>query len=92
LSEAARIVKERGAKSVIAAVSHCPLTEEGVSRLKKSVIDELVTTDSIPSSDNWQKFPVHVLSVAPLLGDAIRRIHQDESVSRLFEIHQGRSK
>jgi len=92
LSEAARIVKDHGAKSIIAAVSHCPLTAEGVSRLKNSAIDELVTTDSIPPSDNWQEFPVRVLSVAPLLGDAIRRIHQDESMSKLFEIHQGRSK
>lgn len=87
LCAAANILKEHGAKSILAAVSHCPLTEEGVERLKASPISELVTTDSIPSTVNWQRFPVRVLSIAPLLGDAIRRIHGDESISNLFEIH-----
>ena len=85
LTEGARLLKERGAKSVIAAVSHCLITEQGIDRLKKSGIQELVTTDSVPARD-WNGFPVKILSVAELLGEAIMRIHSDESVTSLFKV------
>ncbi len=85
LCAAAKLVKEHGAKSIIAAVSHSPITEMGIARLKDSPIEELVTTDSIPAKD-WQGFPVKILSVADLLGEAILRIHNDQSVSSLFKI------
>jgi len=87
LCAAATILKERGAQSVMAAISHCPLTAEGAERLRSSPIDELVTTDSILASENLKKIPVRVISIASLLGGAIRRIHGDESVSNLFDIH-----
>ena len=85
LCEGARLLKERGAKSIIAAVSHCLITEQGIERLKKSAIQELITTDSVPSRD-WNGFPVKILSVADLLGEAIARIHSDESVTSLFKV------
>ncbi len=85
LCEGARLLKERGAKSIIAAVSHCLITEQGIERLKKSSIQELITTDSVPARD-WNGFPVKTLSVAELLGEAITRIHSDESVSSLFKV------
>ncbi len=91
LCAAAQMLKDNGAKSVRAAVSHCPITELGIERLKDSSIEELITTDSLLPEQEWGAFPITVLSVADLLGDAIQRIYGDESVSKLFEIHQGRT-
>lgn len=79
---AARKLKENGAKRIFACVSHCCLTEEGCRRLEESPITELVTTDSVPFNAAGSK--VRVLSVASLLAEAIKRIHQAESVSKLF--------
>ena len=90
LCAAANLALEHGAKSVRAAVSHCLLTDMGIQRLKESRLEELITTDSLLLKD-WNGFPVTVLSVADMLGDAIKRIHGDEPVSSLFEIHQGRT-
>ena len=91
LTAAARLCREQGAKSVRAAVSHCAITPLGIQRLKESALEELITTDSLQTQD-WGGFPVTVLPIADLLGDAIKRIYGDESVSKLFEIHQGRTK
>ena len=90
LCAAAKILKEHGATSVRAAVSHAPLTERGIERLKtESDLTELVVTDTIPlpASLDLSRLPmkVTVLSVAELLGEAIRRIHNDQSVSSLFQ-------
>jgi len=90
LCAAAQLAKANGAKSVRAVVSHCPITELGIRRLKDSPIEELITTDTI-LPQKWDDFPITILTVADLLGDAIKRIYGDESVSKLFEIHQGRT-
>ena len=85
LTSAARILRKHGALDIYAGVSHAVLTDLAVERLKDSEIKELITTDSVPvcpSSDQRVK----VLSVAELLGEGIRRIHDDESVSSLFEL------
>jgi len=89
LCAAAKILKEQGASSIRAAVTHMPLTDKGVERLKAETgLTELVVTDTIPlrSDLDLTKLPVKVtvLSVAELLGEAIRRIHNDQSVSSLF--------
>ncbi|MCL1920209.1 MAG: ribose-phosphate pyrophosphokinase [Kiritimatiellaeota bacterium] len=89
LCAAAKILRERGAASVRAAVTHIPLTDKGLERLKSDPgLDELVVTDTIPLRKDLDlsKLPVKVtvLSVAALLGEAIRRIHKDQSVSSLF--------
>jgi ribose-phosphate pyrophosphokinase len=86
LVAAARLVKSLGARRIIAAVSHALLAEMAHKRLQESAIDELITTNStvvrpIPG------FKITVLSVAGLLGEAIKRIHGGESVSSLFEIN-----
>jgi len=82
---AARILRSQGAKNIYAGVSHTVLTDLAVERLKSSEIKELITTDSVPvRADSDAR--VKVLSVAELLGEGIRRIHDDESVSSLFEI------
>ncbi|HRR33262.1 MAG TPA: ribose-phosphate diphosphokinase, partial [Kiritimatiellia bacterium] len=89
LCAAAKLLKEKGAASVRAAVTHIPLTEKGVERLRKDAgLTELVVTDTVPlrAGLNVDELPVKltVLSVSELLGEAIRRIHQDQSVSSLF--------
>jgi ribose-phosphate pyrophosphokinase len=79
-------VKEKGAKRVIAAVSHCLLNEMAIKRLKDSSIDELITTNSTVVRE-VPGFKLTVLSVASTLGEAIKRINGGESVSSLFEIN-----
>jgi len=85
LCAAAQMCKEHGAKSVMAAVTHPMLTDEGLERLKHSSIEELVTTDSVPRK-RWNGMNVKVLSVSGLLGEAILRIHNDQSVTSLFKV------
>lgn len=85
LQEASRIIMDRGAKSVRAAVTHTLITEKGMARLKDSPLTELITTDSVPKGE-WKGCPVKILSVAELLGEAIKRIHGNQSVTSLFKI------
>ena len=85
LVSAAKLLKSRGALSIKAAVTHCLLTEQGMERLKDSPIQELITTDSIPQRA-FDGFPVTVLSVAELIGEAILRVHNNQSVTSLFRV------
>ena len=82
---AAKILSAQGARNIYAGVSHAVLTDLAVERLKSSQIKELITTDSTPVRA-ISEARVKVLSVAELLGEGIRRIHDDESVSSLFDI------
>lgn len=82
---AAKMLRSHGAKNIYAGVSHAVLTDLAVERLKSSEIKELITTDSVPVRAESDA-RVKVLSVAELLGEGIRRIHDDESVSSLFDI------
>jgi len=85
LCEAARIIKEHGANDIRAAVTHLLLTDLGRERLCASQITELICTNSVPTPD-CSDLPITVLSVAGLLGEAIKRIHGNQSVSSLFDI------
>lgn len=85
LCAAAELLAQNGAKSVLAAVSHAVLTGNALGRLKSSPIDELVTTDSVPRK-GLQGFNITTLSVAQLLGEAIMRIHNNQSVTSLFKV------
>lgn len=90
ITRAAEVLKERGARKVYAAVSHAVLNAAALDRLKKSQIEELVTTDTVPHS-KVNGFKLTELSVAPLLGEAIKRIHNAESISSLFATENGQS-
>ena len=90
LTGAAEALKAKGAKKVFAAVSHAVLNPAAMDRLKKSQLEELVTTDTVPHS-KISGFKIKELSVAQLLGEAIMRIHNSESVSSLFEINGARA-
>jgi ribose-phosphate pyrophosphokinase len=85
LTSAARILKEHGAQKIYAAVAHAVLVDLAIPRLQNSQIEELITTNSTPVR-TVDGFKTTVLCVAELLGEGIKRIHNDESVSSLFEI------
>lgn len=84
--QAVNLVRERGAKRIIVAATHGVLCGPAIERLRKAPIDHLAVTDSIPiSAEKRAALPfLTVLSVSELLGEAIRRIHRNESVSSLF--------
>jgi len=84
LIEVARQLKDRGAKRVLACVSHALLNEEGVEKLRNSEIELLITTDSIENHNVIHCEKTRVISVAPLFADTVRRIYLNETVSELF--------
>jgi len=83
IADAARIVKEKGANDVYIAATHAVFTGGAVEKLESSPAREIIVTDTIPRRDSSPK--IRSLSVAPLLGEAIMRIHEARSVSSLFE-------
>jgi ribose-phosphate pyrophosphokinase len=85
LTAAAKMLKEAGARSILAAVTHCPISDAGLDKLRASDVTELITTDSVPRKD-WRGMKVTVLSVAELLGETILRVHNNESVTSLFRV------
>jgi ribose-phosphate pyrophosphokinase len=90
LTKAAELLKKKGAKQIIACVSHAILNDVGVERLRKSNIDELVTTDTV-LRPQFKGVKIITLSVAGLLGEAIKRIQSNSSVNSLFEFKGGRT-
>lgn len=85
LTSAAKILKTLGVGDIYAGVSHSVLTDLSIERLKDSEIKQLITTDSVPGSEDVEG-RVKRLSIAELLGEGIRRIHRGESVSSLFRV------
>jgi len=84
LADAAEKLVEKGAKAVYAAVSHGVFSQGSMERLDRSPIECLLVTDSIETQPVTLSAKVEVVSVAPLFGEAIRRIHDRESISVLF--------
>src|ERR1700736_6552786 len=82
---AANVAKYNGAKDVYACATHAVLCGPAIERLRDAPIKQIVVTDSIPVPPNKQLANLTVLSVSRLLADAIKRIHLNESVSKLFE-------
>ena len=76
---------QRGAREVHACCTHGVLSGEAIPRIQASVLSSLLTTDSIPLPDDLNAPKIRVISVAPLLADAIDRIHRGDSVSVLFQ-------
>lgn len=85
LCNAARAVMEGGARSVVACASHGVLSGPAVQRIEASALSEVVVTNSIPASEEAKGCnKIKFLSIGRLLGEAIRRIHNSDSVSSLF--------
>jgi ribose-phosphate pyrophosphokinase len=85
LVEAVDAIKKAGALEVYAAITHPVLCGPAIERIKRSRLQELVVPDTIPLSQNKKLDKIKVLSVAPLLAEAIKRIHVEESLSVLFK-------
>jgi len=83
--QAVSALKEKGAKNVIAACTHAVLSGNAVEKVNNSVLEELIVTNTIPldsKKENCKKLTV--LSIATLIGEAIKRIHEESSISSLF--------
>ena len=85
LTTAAAALQDAGAEAVFACCTHPVLSGPEIERVRGSVLEELVVTNSIPLRPEAQQTDkIKVLSIAPLMGEAIRRIHHEESISSLF--------
>jgi ribose-phosphate pyrophosphokinase len=85
LTETAKAVMEAGAKAVLAAVTHPVLSGQALKRIEESVVFKVIATDSIPLRPEMaQSERINIVTVSQLLGESIRRIHNEESVSSLF--------
>jgi ribose-phosphate pyrophosphokinase len=85
LTTAAAAISEAGAQTVLACCTHPILSGPAIERVRGSVLEELIVTNSIPlRADAQALHKIHVLSIASLMGEAIRRIHNEESISSLF--------
>jgi ribose-phosphate pyrophosphokinase len=84
LIQAVGALEREGARRILACGVHPVLSGPAIDRIKSSPLEETVVTNSIPVPDAKRAARLTVLSVAPLLGEAIRRIHDEESVSTLF--------
>ena len=83
--QAAAALKDKGAKRVVAACTHAVLSDNAVEKVNSSVLEELIVTNTIPlDSKTEQCKKLTVLSIAPLIGEAIKRIHEESSISSLF--------
>ncbi|MGI5891146.1 MAG: ribose-phosphate diphosphokinase [Bacillota bacterium] len=87
ITKGAAVLKEMGAENIYACCTHAVFSPPALERLENSVIDHVLTTDTIPINKQRQGecSKIKVLSVAPLIGEAIIRIHENLSVSRLFD-------
>jgi ribose-phosphate pyrophosphokinase len=83
--EAAAVLRERGAIEVHACATHPVFADGAVDALTASALGELVVTDTVPIPGGRRDSAIKVVSVAPLLAEAIRRIHENRSVSELFD-------
>lgn len=84
ISKAAVALKQQGAKKILAAATHGVLSGPAVERLNEAPFDEIILTNTLVIPDEKRLENVKVLSVAPLIGEAIMRIHEERSVSSLF--------
>jgi len=85
ICSAAELLKQRGAEKIYVGATHGVFASEALKRLAQSPIDEVVVTDTIPLGEKAKQLPnIRVLTIAAMLGEAIKRIHRDESVSSLF--------
>jgi len=82
---AANLLKERGAEKIYVGATHGIFALQALERLAEAPIEEVVVTDTIPTSEQTKKVDsIKILSVAAMLGEAIKRIHRNESISNLF--------
>jgi len=84
ITKAAKALKDNGAKRVIACATHPVLSGPAIQRIEESVLDEVIFSNTIHLPEEKRIRKIKILSIAKLIGEAIRRIHNEESVSSLF--------
>lgn len=85
ICEAAKLLKERGAKDIMVGATHGVFAGEAIERIEAAPFDEVVVTDTIPLHDGVRVIDgIRVLTISELLGEAIKRIHKNESISAMF--------
>jgi ribose-phosphate pyrophosphokinase len=85
ICSAAKLVKDRGAEKIYIGATHGVFAGQALERLREAPIDEIVVTDTIPLTQQARDHEdIKVLTVSSMLGEAIKRIHRNESVSNLF--------
>ncbi len=85
LEEVVKLLLKNGCKGVMAAAVHGVFSGPAIERLGESPLEEIVITDTLPQPPEKRLDKIHTLTVAPLLGEAINRIHTGQSVGALFE-------
>ncbi|WDV48275.1 ribose-phosphate pyrophosphokinase [Clostridiaceae bacterium M8S5] len=85
MTKAAKVLKDFGAKKVYACCAHAVLSGPAIERIENSVIEKLVVTDTIPLTQEKQIKNIEVMSISPLFAEAIKRINNNDSVSKLFD-------
>ena len=85
IAQAAKALKENGAKQVFATCAHAVLSGPAIERLNESVLEEVIVSNTIPLEEKEKACPkLKVLSIAPMLAEAIKRIHEESSINSLF--------
>ncbi|WP_066500732.1 ribose-phosphate diphosphokinase [Abyssisolibacter fermentans] len=85
MTKAAKVLKDFGAKKVYACCTHAVLSGPAIERIENSVIEKLVVTDTIPLPEDKHIDNIEVMSISPLFAEAIKRINNNDSVSKLFD-------
>lgn len=83
--EAAKILKDHGAKEIYAACTHGILCGPAIERIQNSPIKELVTTNTVPLTKEKQIDKIKILSIAPLFAEAIKRVNEAQPLGDLFD-------
>ena len=85
LINAAEAAMERGATTVYTMATHPVLSDSALERIEKSAIQKLIVTDTIPLPEDYKSTKLEIVSVANIFGEAIKRIHEERSISKLFD-------
>ncbi len=85
LINAAEAAMERGATTVYTMATHPVLSDRALERIEKSAIQKLIVTDTIPLPEDYKSTKLEIVSVANIFGEAIKRIHEERSISKLFD-------
>ncbi|MBN1893181.1 ribose-phosphate diphosphokinase, partial [bacterium] len=88
LCKAADLMKRMGANKILAACTHPILSRDAYEKIRDSALSSVFLTDTIPLRPGKTEKKIRILSSAPLFGEAIRRIHNEDSISSLFDVNQ----
>lgn len=86
ITKAAKLLHENGATKIYALITHAILSGDALERIEQSYLDKVIVSDSVPQDEHTRKCSkISTFAVAPIFAEAIRRIHNGESVSMLFD-------